>query len=155
MIRYFIWLAFQQRLSTNVERVKRRLSHDCSCRFCCHEYEDVPHVLRDCPTARDIWKHIIPKDKEMSIGNAFLDSLRGVFGEIVTFSHSKVTKIDVQPNIYPSSFYGNWIYSRTNGVVKVDKGFVVVGGVLRDRSERWIIGFNRFLGFYSITEAEL
>ncbi|MBA0555000.1 hypothetical protein Golob_014069 [Gossypium lobatum] len=88
----------------------------------------------------------------MSIGNAFLDSLRGVFGKIVTFSHSK---IDVQPNISPSSFYGNWIYSRTNDVVKVDRGFVVVGGVLRDRSEKWIIDFNRFLGFCSITEAEL
>ncbi|MBA0647056.1 hypothetical protein Goklo_014967, partial [Gossypium klotzschianum] len=54
------------------------------------KFQDVPHVLRDCPAARDIWKHIIPKDKEMSIGNAFLDSLRGIFVEIVTFSHSKL-----------------------------------------------------------------
>ncbi|MBA0764250.1 hypothetical protein Gotri_013614, partial [Gossypium trilobum] len=102
----------------------------------------LPWKFQDCPTARDIWKHIIPKDKEMSIGNAFLGSLCGVFGEIVTFSHFKVTKIYVQPNISPSSFYGNWIYSRTNGVVKVDRGFVVVGRVLRDRSERWIIGIK-------------
>ncbi|MFQ6627531.1 hypothetical protein Gotur_005497 [Gossypium turneri] len=158
MIRYFIWLAFQQKLIINVKRVKRRLSHDCSCGFCCHEYEYVLHVLRDCPAVRDIWKHIIPKDKEMSIGNAFLDSLCSVFGKIVTFSHSKVfhgvqAKLLKSLTVGPNSMLH--VVKRTNGVVKVDRGFVVVGGVLRDRSERWIIDFNRFLGFCSITEAEL
>ncbi|MBA0744081.1 hypothetical protein Gogos_006718, partial [Gossypium gossypioides] len=36
-----------------------------------------------------------------------------------------------------------------------ENGFVATGGVLRDRSERWILGYNRFLGFCFVAEAEL
>ncbi|MBA0615530.1 hypothetical protein Godav_015655, partial [Gossypium davidsonii] len=34
-------------------------------------------------------------------------------------------------------------------------GFVATGGVLWDRSERWIFGYNRHLRFCFVIEAEL
>ncbi|KAH1091287.1 hypothetical protein J1N35_018544 [Gossypium stocksii] len=67
---------------------------------------------------------------------------------------NKVTKAHLQPKISPSSLSGNWICLRTYGVVKVDRGFAAGGGVLRDQSERWIVGFNKYLGFCSIIEAD-
>ncbi|MBA0583692.1 hypothetical protein Gorai_014539 [Gossypium raimondii] len=47
------------------------------------------------------------------------------------------------------------VIQQINGVVKVDRGFVVARGVVWDQNERWILSFNRYLGFCSVTEAEL
>ncbi|MBA0772505.1 hypothetical protein Gotri_007864 [Gossypium trilobum] len=44
---------------------------------------------------------------------------------------------------------------RTNGSVKVDSSFAVVGGTLRDNHGVWIIGFSCQLGRCSILEVEL
>lgn len=116
----------------------------------------------------------------MLIGGSSLDSLRGVFGKILTFSCSrvfhavqakllkfptvgpnsvscsnKVTKVDLQPKISPSSLCENWIYLKIDGVAKVHIGFAIAGRVLQDRSERWIIDCNKYLIICSATEVEL
>ncbi|MBA0767215.1 hypothetical protein Gotri_016137 [Gossypium trilobum] len=128
------------------------------------------HILRDCLTARDIWEHIILVDK---LSWFYLDGLlewlktnlqnsqQLYVGNVDCWAKqyvscsNKVTKVDLQPKISPSSLCGNWICLKTYGMVKVDRGFAAAGGVLRDQSERWIIGFNRYLGFCSVVEAEL
>ncbi|MBA0553649.1 hypothetical protein Golob_012812 [Gossypium lobatum] len=50
---------------------------------------------------------------------------------------------------------GNWIQMYTDGAVKAESGLATVGGVMRDRSGKWILGFNRYLGICSVLEAEL
>ncbi|KAL1071464.1 hypothetical protein V6Z11_D11G091000 [Gossypium hirsutum] len=59
-LRVFLWLAFQQKLLTNSERARRRIGHCSSCPICGHDIEDLVHVLRDCPSAQDVWRLVIP-----------------------------------------------------------------------------------------------
>ncbi|MBA0586918.1 hypothetical protein Gorai_000059, partial [Gossypium raimondii] len=58
-VKLFILLILNQRLLTNVERVKRGIGHDSSCGICGHHFEDILHVLRDCPAAKEIWTHVL------------------------------------------------------------------------------------------------
>ncbi|PPR98137.1 hypothetical protein GOBAR_AA22528 [Gossypium barbadense] len=39
--------------------------------------------------------------------------------------------------------------------VRQGSGFVAIRGVMRDQNERWILGYNMYLGFRSVMEAEL
>lgn len=59
-VRFFIWLALNQRLLTKVKLVRRGLDHDSACGVYGHGSEDVLYATRDCPTARNIWNHVIP-----------------------------------------------------------------------------------------------
>ncbi|KAK5772900.1 hypothetical protein PVK06_049202 [Gossypium arboreum] len=47
------------------------------------------------------------------------------------------------------------VYLNNDGAVHLDSGFAATGGVVRDKSGNWIIGFHRFLGKCSIFDAEL
>ncbi|MBA0614762.1 hypothetical protein Godav_015008 [Gossypium davidsonii] len=50
---------------------------------------------------------------------------------------------------------GNWIQLNSNEAVKEESGFVMIGGVLRDRYDGWIIGYNRSMGICSVLDFEL
>ncbi|MBA0650122.1 hypothetical protein Goklo_017594 [Gossypium klotzschianum] len=52
-------LGFQQRLLTNSERVRWEISHNNSCTLCGHDFEDLVHVLRDCPFVKDVWMLVV------------------------------------------------------------------------------------------------
>lgn len=58
---FFIWLAFKNKLLTNMERVQRHLGHDAKCPVCQLHEEDTLHVLRDCGEARLVRKYFIPR----------------------------------------------------------------------------------------------
>lgn len=60
-IKYFLWLARQDRLLTNKVRVVRHLTTDGSCKECSHNMEDSLHVLRDCPIAKHLWMQLLPE----------------------------------------------------------------------------------------------
>ncbi|KAA3472378.1 putative LRR receptor-like serine/threonine-protein kinase [Gossypium australe] len=45
---------FKQKLLTNSERARREISHSNSCTLCGHDFEDLTHALRDCPSAKDV-----------------------------------------------------------------------------------------------------
>ncbi|KAA3486878.1 LINE-1 reverse transcriptase isogeny [Gossypium australe] len=59
-VRMFLWLAFRERLLTNSERARRGISHSSSCIICGHGFEDLEHVLRDCPAAKEVWMLVLP-----------------------------------------------------------------------------------------------
>ncbi|MBA0818222.1 hypothetical protein Gohar_019519 [Gossypium harknessii] len=59
-VRFFIWLALNQCLLTKVKLVRRGLDHDSACGVYGHGSEDVLYATKDCPTARNIWNHLIP-----------------------------------------------------------------------------------------------
>ncbi|CAN1310611.1 Putative ribonuclease H protein At1g65750 [Linum perenne] len=54
-IRFFLWLAMQERLLTNQCRKRRHMTEDISCPLCPNEEETVGHVLRDCTFANEVW----------------------------------------------------------------------------------------------------
>ncbi|MBA0648959.1 hypothetical protein Goklo_016580 [Gossypium klotzschianum] len=53
---FFIWTVLKERLLSNVERVKRGLIVNPSCPICGHDLEDILHIIRDCTTAKAIWR---------------------------------------------------------------------------------------------------
>ncbi|CAN1153418.1 Putative ribonuclease H protein At1g65750 [Linum perenne] len=55
-VNHFIWLAAQDKLLTNSQRLKRKLASDASCAYCQEDNEDVIHILRDCRFAKEVWE---------------------------------------------------------------------------------------------------
>ncbi|CAL1397302.1 unnamed protein product [Linum trigynum] len=62
--RTFLWLATHQRLLTNVERRRRHLTTDNSCKTCGGGPETTLHVLRDCPFARGVWAGLLEDEPD-------------------------------------------------------------------------------------------
>ncbi|CAN1815658.1 Putative ribonuclease H protein At1g65750 [Linum perenne] len=55
-VNHFLWLAAQDKLLTNCQRVKRKLTADARCTLCQANNEDVTHILRDCQFAHIAWE---------------------------------------------------------------------------------------------------
>lgn len=66
-VRIFLQLAYQQRLLTSSERVRKGIGHCSSCTLCGHEIEDLAHVLQDCPFAKDVWMLVLPRQLEQRL----------------------------------------------------------------------------------------
>ncbi|MBA0874644.1 hypothetical protein Goshw_019981, partial [Gossypium schwendimanii] len=49
----------------------------------------------------------------------------------------------------------NWVHINIDGVVQLDLGLVVAGGVVCDENRDWVFGYNRYLGKCSIFYVEL
>ncbi|CAN1786910.1 Putative ribonuclease H protein At1g65750 [Linum perenne] len=73
-IRFFLWLAVQDRILTNSNRVRRHLSSDASCSFCHASEETTIHILRDCTFARESWENLGEFDNSGSHWQGDLDS---------------------------------------------------------------------------------
>lgn len=58
-IRVFVWLIMHGRLATNVYRARLGLASDDICPSCSIHSETIQHMLRDCPTARQVWESLI------------------------------------------------------------------------------------------------
>ncbi|KAL5754276.1 hypothetical protein ACOSP7_022496 [Xanthoceras sorbifolium] len=57
-IRHFLWLVFQGKLLTNLQRCVRGLALEATCP-CCHERtEDLNHLFRDCQAAKEVWNKV-------------------------------------------------------------------------------------------------
>ncbi|KAK5772878.1 hypothetical protein PVK06_049178 [Gossypium arboreum] len=119
----------QGKLLSNVERFRRGLSDDPSCHIYRHDLEDVIHILRDCPAAKDVWSQFYSTSQ--------VDSSVGT--EITSEAHLSEEQV----------------YINTDGAVHLDSSFAAARGVVRDKSGNWITGFHRFLGKFSIFDAEL
>ncbi|CAA0839952.1 Polynucleotidyl transferase- ribonuclease H-like superfamily protein [Striga hermonthica] len=59
--RTLLWLVAKDRLLTNVERLRRHILVSEACDLC-GEPKSVLHVVRDCPTVKDLWKRLVPKE---------------------------------------------------------------------------------------------
>ena len=57
-IRFFLWLAIQDRLMTNGNRFLRQLTSDPRCLVCGEVEENTKHILRRCPVARILWRKL-------------------------------------------------------------------------------------------------
>ncbi|CAN1800814.1 Putative ribonuclease H protein At1g65750 [Linum perenne] len=57
-VRMFLWLAIQDSILTNGNRVRRHIATDASCGLCRHQEESTTHVLRDCVFAAESWRRL-------------------------------------------------------------------------------------------------
>ncbi|KAK8986478.1 hypothetical protein V6N11_010034 [Hibiscus sabdariffa] len=59
-LRLFLWIAFRDRLMTNLERCRRSVGHHPYCTTCDTHDESTLHILRDCKFAREVWLYFLP-----------------------------------------------------------------------------------------------
>ncbi|MBA0669802.1 hypothetical protein Goklo_025297, partial [Gossypium klotzschianum] len=48
------------------------------------------------------------------------------------------------------SYAGTCVYLNTDGAVQTNTGLSTAGGMIRDETGKWILGYNRFLGKSSV-----
>ncbi|MBA0873333.1 hypothetical protein Goshw_000925, partial [Gossypium schwendimanii] len=63
-VRFFLWTVLKQSLLSNVERVKWGIAVDLSCPLCGHASEGILYILKDCTTAKAIWRQVIQSKSE-------------------------------------------------------------------------------------------
>ncbi|KAH1073635.1 hypothetical protein J1N35_025963 [Gossypium stocksii] len=49
----------------------------------------------------------------------------------------------------------SWVCLNTYGSIRHDEGFAAVEGLVRDQDGRWIIGFSKYFGNYTVIKAKL
>lgn len=52
---------------------------------------------------------------------------------------------------YGQSLVGSWVHLYTDGSVKREFGDATASGVICGQSGEWILGYNHYLGFYSVS----
>lgn len=57
--RAFIWKIIHEKLLTNEERHKRRMTDDALCPRCGDYPDSIMHVLRDCEQVQEFWHDLI------------------------------------------------------------------------------------------------
>ena len=57
-IRTFLWLVLHGRLLTNEERARRRLCDSSQCELCNGGVEDLDHLFRHGPMAKEVWREL-------------------------------------------------------------------------------------------------
>jgi hypothetical protein len=62
-IRVFMWQVLHDRIQTNWRTAKWNLTEP-YCSHCGQMEETTLHVLRDCPIAVEVWKHLLKEDIE-------------------------------------------------------------------------------------------
>lgn len=114
-IRVFIWKCMNQRLLTNKERFRRKLTATPYCYKCKTVPESIIHLLRDCPQVCNIWKKIMPAEVQHDIFNQ----------EVITWltRHIADTASKME-NVPWNSFFGTfcwWLWRWNNLVFGRDK----------------------------------
>ncbi|CAL1383991.1 unnamed protein product [Linum trigynum] len=72
-IKHFLWLAFHDRLMTNVERKRRKLTNDDTCTACNEGPESAEHILRLCPNSRQVWQMLGIHNNLLTCGLGFTE----------------------------------------------------------------------------------
>ena len=57
-LKSFLWLAANDALLTNANKVRRNLTSQVDCAIYGEKEETMLHILRECPLAKSIWKSI-------------------------------------------------------------------------------------------------
>ncbi|CAL1363580.1 unnamed protein product [Linum trigynum] len=72
-VRCFLWLVAHEKVSCNVQRVKRKITSSPFCYRCQSQEETSLHIFRDCPPAAFFWARTVPTEKQ---GDFFSMQLR-------------------------------------------------------------------------------
>ncbi|MFQ6623896.1 hypothetical protein Gotur_003650 [Gossypium turneri] len=138
----FLKSAYGKLQEATLKRVRRGVSHGSACGLREHNFEEVLHVLRDYPAARDIWNKLIPTGSLLAVS---------IWNHLLAYLE-KSQRVHVSSSPQLSS---NWVRLNTDGLVRIEEGFATTEGLARDHNGRWIIGFGRYLGNNRVREPEL
>ena len=58
-VKFFIWLACQDRCWTGARLARRGLPHPASCPLCDQSEETMAHILTGCPFSRTVWHEVL------------------------------------------------------------------------------------------------
>ncbi|CAN1761920.1 Putative ribonuclease H protein At1g65750 [Linum perenne] len=152
-VNHFLWLAAQNKLLTNSQRVKRKIASDGSCGYCQDESEDVIHILRDCRFAKEVWELSgiqasnpqawqVQRQEWLRIGITSAESTR--FG-LTCWALWKARNERIFSNGQINS----------DGSVLQPSGLAAVGGLIRNEVGHCTAAYSLNLGKCSITRAEL
>ncbi|KAA3488057.1 RNA-directed DNA polymerase (Reverse transcriptase) [Gossypium australe] len=155
-VRLFLWLVANQRVLTNSERTRRGFGQSSACSRCGHEVEDIMHVLRDCPTAKEdkgiTWSCLFGilawrlwKNRNLlifqNIDWTSLELIKSSLSWAQNFEAFNTSpKLNVTPPEHLQHRSENWIFLFSDGVVARDSGNGAAGGVVRDRNGNWVLG---------------
>ncbi|KAE8698949.1 hypothetical protein F3Y22_tig00110597pilonHSYRG01147 [Hibiscus syriacus] len=161
-IRFFLWLALKEKPMTNLERCKRSLTYDPSCRICGCAEESILHILRDCNMARSLWNQIWKQRNEM-VFTADSNSREVVLHCSIAwarhFESSPTINTPVHQNTHDQGHWkpppAGWFCLNTDGGVATHSGDGSIGGVLRDSSGSWLGSFAKNIGVSTLLQAEL
>ncbi|KAL4305522.1 hypothetical protein AHAS_Ahas16G0086700 [Arachis hypogaea] len=68
-IRTFLWLLANDALLTNHNRRRRNMTSEADCPRCNSNEETVLHAVRDCPTARLVWRALLSHQRNQYFFN--------------------------------------------------------------------------------------
>ncbi|CAN1162619.1 Putative ribonuclease H protein At1g65750 [Linum perenne] len=156
-VRQFLWLAVNDRLLTNAERHRRHLATSTDCNLCHEVSEDVTHILRDCPPAKNerifersniSQKAIVERCKYWSnLSSSAFASANALRTQINTQRREASIHWEGAPEPFATI--------NTDGSVDQRTGRAAAGGSIRNCQGRIVEAFALNLGKCSITRAEL
>ncbi|MBA0728070.1 hypothetical protein Golax_001005, partial [Gossypium laxum] len=99
-----------------------------------HGIEDIIHVLWDCPTTKEVWRHVIPTEHHQRF---FSDNFQSEM-EVVCWAqqfdfHQSGYKANTLNPIHSSRDKSLWVQLYTDEAVARDMGNSSAGGLLRDQ----------------------
>ncbi|MBA0590505.1 hypothetical protein Gorai_019210, partial [Gossypium raimondii] len=112
----------RQRLLTNSERVRRGTGHSNSYTLCRHAVEDLAHVLRDCPFAKDLWTF---NTSWTATDVVKTSSCWARQYELCIGSGKRNNPSSNSANISDDT----WVFLSTDGAVAKYSGYVATGGI--------------------------
>ncbi|CAL1413056.1 unnamed protein product [Linum trigynum] len=125
-IKHFLWLASHERLMTNTERERRKMTENKACNHCTTSEETTEHILRGCSKASSIWRHfhdkLVENDNTMDFRNWLNRNLkeqgRGIDFGIVCWSLWKQRNEEVMDG---KTFSEAGLISRINAWININK----------------------------------
>ncbi|CAN1800931.1 Putative ribonuclease H protein At1g65750 [Linum perenne] len=180
-IRFFLWLAVQEKIMTNLGRMHRHLTTDSSCDACPGENETVLLVIRDCKFAAEVWNRIPDFDCNTAIWDKdfktwscfFLKSAHGTVFGITCWLIWKarndrifagtspnplgvaIRSITWNKNVEEAKRREAFVMKSSSIGREIVRTAAATGGLLRDDQGRCLLAFTMNLGTCSITRAEL
>ncbi|OMP07401.1 reverse transcriptase [Corchorus olitorius] len=171
-IQNFLWLATQNRILGNDNRMIRSFTTDPSCSICGHHSESVLHILRDCTNAKVIWDILMISSKFSSSRSLNLEEWVNL--NVISYKDEKFgdwswpslfantyadanTKCKVKQVVHLSweKPKEQWLKLNVDGSWNQQKNIAAAGGVFRNSQGNWIGGFGANMGNCSIDIAEM
>ncbi|CAL1375573.1 unnamed protein product [Linum trigynum] len=72
-IKHFLWLVFHDRLMTNAQRKRRKLTTDDTCPMCRNGPETTEHIMRHCSGSIQVWHRLGIQETTLTCGLGFAD----------------------------------------------------------------------------------
>ncbi|KAE8671974.1 hypothetical protein F3Y22_tig00111877pilonHSYRG00265 [Hibiscus syriacus] len=150
-VKSFLWLLFHGRILTNEERTRRHLIHDASCGVCGSVVESLFHVFREYVGAKEVWKELIAPQR---LNEFIVQSETLAARELCAAGSACNTRPAVRSGRWVAPGMG-WYKLNTVGDCRSDSGLAACGGVIRDHTGAWVLGFPKSIGSCSAWEADI